>query len=420
MENPKIRFKMDNGLGYPHWRSKSFEEVFSPLNNNTFSRDMLNYEKGTAKNIHYGDILTNYGAICDVSSDMIPFVNGNIAYEKYDCLQNGDVILADTAEDETVGKAIELQGIKCETVISGLHTMACRPKQKYAPKYLGYLLNSPAFHNQLFPYMQGIKVTSIGRKNIASVKISYPCPAEQEKIADFLSSVDEVIIQSEKEVQNLEQQKKAAMQKIFSQKVRFKREDGSEYPEWTSKQISEFANCFAGATPSTKIKAYWENGTISWLSSGEVNKKQIFETDKKISQLGFEKCSTKMIKPNSVVMALAGQGKTRGTVAITRVPICTNQSLCAIETDDTIVDDYLYQYLGTRYDDLRKISSGDGTRGGLNLNLINNYFVSVPCLEEQQKIADFLSAFDEAIDYAKQELEKWNELKKGLLQQMFV
>ena len=127
-----------------------------------------------------------------------------------------------------------------------------------------------------------------------------------------------------------------------------------------------------------------------------------------------------MIKPNSVVMALAGQGKTRGTVAITRVPICTNQSLCAIETDDTIVDDYLYQYLGTRYDDLRKISSGDGTRGGLNLNLINNYFVSVPCLEEQQKIADFLSTFDEAIDYAKQELEKWNELKKGLLQQMFV
>ena len=127
-----------------------------------------------------------------------------------------------------------------------------------------------------------------------------------------------------------------------------------------------------------------------------------------------------MVKPDSVVIALAGQGKTRGTVAITRVPVCTNQSLCAIETDDTIVDNYLYQYLRTRYDDLRNISSGDGTRGGLNLKLINDYLVSVPCLEEQQKIADFLSAYDEAIRYAKQELDKWKELKKGLLQQMFV
>lgn len=202
-------------------------------------------------------------------------------------------------------------------------------------------------------------------------------------------------------------------------KLRFKREDGSEYPEWTSKHISEFANCFAGATPSTKVKAYWENGTISWLSSGEVNKKQIFETDKKISQLGFEKCSTKMVKPNSVVMALAGQGKTRGTVAITRIPVCTNQSLCAIETDDSIVDDYLYQYLGTRYDDLRNISSGDGTRGGLNLKLINNYLVSVPCLEEQQKIADFLSTVDEVIAQSEAEVQNLEQQKKAAMQKIF-
>ncbi len=202
-------------------------------------------------------------------------------------------------------------------------------------------------------------------------------------------------------------------------KLRFKREDGTEYSEWVSKQVSEFANCFAGATPSTSIKEYWENGTISWLSSGEVNKKQIYETNKKITQLGYDKSSTKMVKPNSVVIALAGQGKTRGTVAITRVPVCTNQSLCAIETNDIVIDDYLYQYFGTRYDDLRNISSGDGTRGGLNLKLINSYNVPIPCLEEQQKIADFLSTIDEVIAQSEAEVQNLEQQKKSAMQKIF-
>ena len=202
-------------------------------------------------------------------------------------------------------------------------------------------------------------------------------------------------------------------------KLRFKREDGTSYPEWIDMRISEFANCFAGATPSTTIKEYWNNGTIAWLSSGEVNKKQIYSTEKKISQLGYDRCSTKMVKPNTVVMALAGQGKTRGTVAITRIGVCTNQSLCAIETDDIIVDDYLFQYLETQYDNLRHISSGDGTRGGLNLKLINDYFVPVPCIEEQQKIADFLSTVDEVIAQSEAEVQNLEQQKKAAMQKIF-
>ena len=154
--------------------------------------------------------------------------------------------------------------------------------------------------------------------------------------------------------------------------------------------------------------------------SGEVNNGQIYETEKRISQLGFDKCSTKMVKPNTVVMALAGQGKTRGMVAITRVPLCTNQSLCAIETNDDICDDYLYQYLQTQYNNLRLISSGDGTRGGLNLKLVGGYVVSMPCFIEQQKIVACLSALDDVIEKKKATLAAWEELKKGLLQQMFV
>lgn len=202
-------------------------------------------------------------------------------------------------------------------------------------------------------------------------------------------------------------------------KIRFKKEDGTEYPDWQARVIGEFANCFAGATPGTAVKEYWTDGIIPWMSSGEVNKKQIYFTDKKISKLGYDKCSTKMVKPNTVVMALAGQGKTRGTVAITRISLCTNQSLCAIETDETVFDDFLFYYLETQYDKLRLISSGDGTRGGLNLKLINAYSISIPCIEEQKKIADFLSNIDEIIKQSEAELKNLEEQKKGAMQKIF-
>lgn len=206
---------------------------------------------------------------------------------------------------------------------------------------------------------------------------------------------------------------------MIEPKLRFKADAGSQFPDWEEKKIDDVATCFAGATPSTKIPEYWEDGTIRWMSSGEVNNGQIHDTEKRISQLGFDKCSTKMVKPNTVVMALAGQGKTRGMVAITRVPLCTNQSLCAIETNDDICDDYLYQYLQTQYNNLRLISSGDGTRGGLNLKLIGGYIVSVPCFAEQQKIAEFLSTIDTVIKKQKETVSVWEERKKGVMQKLF-
>ena len=202
-------------------------------------------------------------------------------------------------------------------------------------------------------------------------------------------------------------------------KLRFKADDGSKFPEWEERRIDSFANCYAGATPSTKVAEYWQNGSIPWMSSGEVNNREIYETEKKISELGYEKSSTKMIKPNTVVIALAGQGKTRGMVAIARISVCTNQSLCAIETNDMVNDDYLYQYLITQYDNLRRISSGDGTRGGLNLQLVGEYKVFLPVLPEQCKIADLLSAVDDVIAAQEAEVAAWERRKKGVMQKLF-
>jgi type I restriction enzyme S subunit len=211
----ELRFKREDGTDYSEWSNKRFANAFTPLNNNTFSRDMLS-ENGTVLNIHYGDILVRFGEVCDIQTMDIPKVNTDIDTSRFDELQNGDIVLADTAEDETVGKAIEIYHIGTSKVVSGLHTMACRPTDKYAPKYMGYYINSPTYHNQLLPFMQGIKVTSIGRRNIADTVVYYPYDIEeQQKIADFLSALDEAINYAKQELDKWKELKKGLLQQMF-------------------------------------------------------------------------------------------------------------------------------------------------------------------------------------------------------------
>ena len=159
------------------------------------------------------------------------------------------------------------------------------------------------------------------------------------------------------------------------------------------KRIGDFAMCFPGATPKTTHTEYWENGTIPWMSSGEVNQEEVTFTEKKITQKGYDATSTKMVPANTVVIALAGQGKTRGSVAITRISLCTNQSLCAIVTDETVLSEYLFHYMRSQYLKLRDLSAGNGTRGGLNMKMIESYLVPVPPVEIQSEIVGILNGF---------------------------
>ena len=169
-------------------------------------------------------------------------------------------------------------------------------------------------------------------------------------------------------------------------------EDEVYQVEW--KTLGEVAECLAGATPRTSNSSYWENGTIPWMSSGEVSKGFVYDTEKKITQEGYDSCSTKVVPRDTVVIALAGQGKTRGTVAITKVELCTNQSLCSIVSNDDINSHYLYYYLKGQYQKLRDISSGEGTRGGLNLKMIRDFRIPVPSLKIQSRIVQVLDNFD--------------------------
>ena len=189
--------------------------------------------------------------------------------------------------------------------------------------------------------------------------------------------------------------------------------------QWKTKKLGDIAELYAGATPSTSVSEYWTEGTIPWMSSGEVHNGQIFVTEKKITLLGYDRSSTKMVPANSVIVALAGQGKTRGSVAITRISLCTNQSLCSILPNETYDSDYLYFFLKNQYETLRFISSGDGTRGGLNLQMLRDFLIPVPSLEEQQKIAECLSSIESYISSINEKVEQLKAHKKSLLQKLF-
>ena len=178
------------------WEQRKFDEVFDcTVPNNTLSRAELSYDEGTVLNVHYGDVLIKYGSVLDVQKDDIPRIPHRCREDFNGALlQDGDVIIADTAEDETTGKACEIGNLQGSAIVSGLHTMVCRPRNRMALGYLGYYLNSNAYHYQLLPLMQGIKVLSLSRSNIQKTSVSYPIAVkEQQLIAYYFSQLDNLI-----------------------------------------------------------------------------------------------------------------------------------------------------------------------------------------------------------------------------------
>ena len=160
-------------------------------------------------------------------------------------------------------------------------------------------------------------------------------------------------------------------------------------------QMGKVCRLVTGATPSKTNPAFWIDGTIPWMSSGEVNNKRVFDTESKITKLGYDKTSTTIVPIHTVVIALAGQGKTRGKVAITEIELCTNQSLCSIICGPELDYKFLYYYLDGKYEELRTISNGDGTRGGLSLKILSPYKIPVPPLPVQSEIVKILDNFTE-------------------------
>ena len=211
---PEIRFSGFSG----DWAEKKLQDLTLNIPNNTLSRANLNYQSGVAKNIHYGDILVKFGEVLDIQNRGIPFINDDAFSSKLSgsSLKDGDIVLADAAEDEMVGKCIEINNVLNQLVLAGLHTIALRPLFSFAPFYLGYYLNSEAFHNQLLRFMQGTKVLSLSKSVIKDTVVCFPSGLEeQKKIGNYFRTLDELIFRHATQLQKLKQIKTACLQKMF-------------------------------------------------------------------------------------------------------------------------------------------------------------------------------------------------------------
>lgn len=158
--------------------------------------------------------------------------------------------------------------------------------------------------------------------------------------------------------------------------------------------LSLLGECIAGATPSTKVPSYWNEGAIPWLTSGEVEQGRIFQTSSHITKEGYDACSTRMLPKKSVCIAMAGQGKTRGFVGITEIELCTNQSICGIKANPGINSDFLFWDLRFQYERLRVASNGDSGRGGLNLAILEKFTILWPSETMQESFVGCVNCID--------------------------
>ncbi len=258
---------------------------------------------------------------------------------------------------------------------------------------------------------------TLGQKNFDELVVTIPDVTEQTKIADFLSSVDEKITLLKNQYDLLCQYKKGMMQKIFSQKVRFKDESGEEFPEWQIMKLGEIAQIKRGASPRPITDPIWFDSlsNIGWVRISDVTKsnKYLLKTEQYVSDKGVKK--SRLVNSEKIIMSICA---TIGKPICTTFDVCIHDGFVVFESLSTNTD-FLYYYLSFIEDNWQRYGQ-PGTQVNLNVDIVSNESINIPSLSEQIKISQFLANIDNKLTSKKAELDKLKTWKQGLLQQMFV
>ena len=415
---PEIRFS-----GFETaWQKKCFGDEFDILSNNTLSREFLNYDQGIAKNVHYGDVLIKFNEYLDASKEVLPYIEDEKVIDKFQnsFLRDGDIVIADTAEDETVGKCTEIGHIRDLPIIAGLHTMPCRPKGKYAPMYLGYYLNANAYHRELLPLMQGVKVTSISRSGVKDTDIivseEYD---EQKKIGQYLFTLDEKIKYEKDKLDRLIILKKSMLEKMFPQgnskvpEIRF----GKYNDEWEQRKLNEITDVRDGTHASPK---YFEKGhpfvKSKNVGGGFINYNDI----QYISDEDFEEINKRSkVDVNDILMGMIG---TIGNIALIRTePDFAIKNVALIKDTKQVEYLYIYHYLQSTNVEKQLASSMDGgTQKFIALGKIRDLDILLPSKQEQVKLGKYFESLDNLITLHQRKVDKLRNIKSSCMDKMFV
>jgi type I restriction enzyme S subunit len=266
---------------------------------------------------------------------------------------------------------------------------------------------------ELVGISSGSTVAGLGIADLTSLRILLPPLKEQEAIAEALSNADAAIDSLDALIKKKRDLKQATMQQLLTGRTRLP----GFTADWKEVSIGSFTDCKAGGTPSTSVPAYW-GGDIRWMSSGELNLKRVREVSGRITQAGLENSSAQFFPADSVLIGLAGQGKTRGTAAFNLVGLTTNQSIAAILPSARHDSKFLFYVMETKYKELRDLSDGGGGRGGLNLTIIKDVRVTVPELDEQEKVSEILWSMDDELDALTEQVSKLRMVKEGMMQDL--
>lgn len=258
-------------------------------------------------------------------------------------------------------------------------------------------------------------IPDLNHSDFYKIKLIYPDLTEQQKIASFLTSVDKKIEQLQQKKTLLEQYKKGIMQQIFSQKLRFKDNDGNAYSDWDVKVFKNICNIVGGGTPDTSNDDYW-NGGIQWFTPTEIKQDVVSKSIRTISEVGLQKSSAKVLPVGTILMTTRA---TIGEVAIALEECSTNQGFQSLIVNEDIDNIFIFNWIKMNKNELMKRANGS-TFSEISKTEIEKIKITLPSKKEQSKIANFLSTIDKKILLVNNQLENTQQFKKGLLQQMFV
>ena len=398
---PKLRFKGFND----EWRRVAISDITSLIKDGTH---------GTHKDVENGPYLLSAKNIKD-GKIIISDTDRKISLEEYESiyknyrLEKNDILLSIVG---TIGRIAIAENIEN---IAFQRSVAILRFDKGNPRYVYQFMNTDQFQNDLIKNQVVSAQPGIYLNDIKKLDIAIPSLQEQEKIANFLTKIDKIIEKQEEKVKNLENYKKGMMQKIFSQEIRFKDENGEEYPEWEEKRIGNITQITDGVhfTPE-----YVDNGIPFWSVETIVSGANPKFITREAHNLAIKRCHP---EKNDILMTRIGS-LAKSKVISSNEELSIYVSVALIKASDKFNSKFMKQYFDSEIYLKEFLSKSllTATPKKINMEDLKTTKVILPCLEEQRKIAKVLSNIDLILEKQNMKLEELREWKKGLLQNMFV
>ncbi len=413
--NPTLRFKQDDGSAFPDWEEKKLGDL-------CYLRGRIGYRGYTTEDI----VRKTEGVLSLSPSNIIDgFVNPQngtyITVEKYE--ESPEIKVAEcdivfTKTGSTIGKVGYVKKLNERTTINP--QIALITSKNCNPFFLFCCFSTLYSKNYVRKISVGGAIPTLSQEELKKMAVLLPCPEEQQKIASFLSAVDEKITLTDRRLELMKQYKKGVMQQIFSQEIRFKDDDGNDYPDWEEKKLGDVITVQRGGSPRP-ISDYitTDEDGLNWIKIGDVSpdSNAIRSTKEKIRKEGLRK--TRQVFKGDLILS---NSMSYGRPYILEIDGCIHDGWLLLRDDRNSFDKKFLCFVLSSESILRqyKAKASGGVVDNLNSELVQSVSISIPSLPEQQKIASFLSAVDEKITLIDKQLENLKQYKKSLLQQMFV